>query len=143
MNHFLPTPFFLYFPHTTQKGENRMNLTDNYTEESKMIDEIELLNFMAGSAMIFSGFAITANDMKDKVAILQQKVSAFEQENIIEWTTLSVLSSKIGLTKDAIRKRLYNGDFEEGVDFKRDGNKIVVHQGAIGRLHRQRRSNNG
>jgi hypothetical protein len=42
MNHFLPTPFFLYFPHTTQKGENRMNLTDNYTEESKKTDNVEV-----------------------------------------------------------------------------------------------------
>lgn len=61
----------------------------------------------------------------------------------IEWTTLSMISNKVGLTKDAVRKRLYNGNFEEGVDFKLDGNRIVVHQGAIGRLYRQRRSNNG
>ena len=101
------------------------------------------LDFMAGSAMISSGFAITANDMKSKIAELQEKVSTFEQENIIEWTTLSILSLKTGLTKDALRKQLQNGNFEEGVDFKFDGNKIVVHQGAIGRLQRKRRSNNG
>ena len=47
------------------------------------------------------------------------------------------------LTTDALRKQLQNGDFEEGVDFKRDGNKIIVHQGAIGRLNRKRRSSNG
>ena len=115
---------------------------DNYTERNKMIDEKELLDFMAGSAMIFSGFAITANDMKKKMENLQKKVSAIEAD-AIEWTILSVLSSKIGLTKDALRKQLQNGDFEEGVDFKLDGNKIVVHQGAIGRLQRKRRSNNG
>ena len=121
-----------------------MNLIDNYTEDGKKYtNHQEVLDFMAGSAMIFSGFAIAANDIKDKVADLQQKVSTFEEKNIIEWTTLSILSSKIGLTKDALRKRLQNGDFEEGVDFKHDGNKIVVHQGAIGRLHRQRRSSNG
>ena len=120
-----------------------MYVNDNYTELSKNNDEIELLDFMAGSAMIFSGFAIAANDIKDKVAELQQKVSSFEQENIIEWTTLSILSSKTGLTKDALRKQLQNGDFEEGVDFKHDGNKIVVHQGAIGRLQRKRRNTNG
>ncbi len=111
--------------------------------EKEIIQDDAVLDFMAGSAMIFSAFAIRANDMKDKVAELQQKVSAFEQENIIEWTTLSILSSKIGLTKDALRKQLQNGDFEDGVDFKHDGNKIVVHQGAIGRLHRKRRSTNG
>ena len=108
-----------------------------------IMDHDSVLEFMAGSAMIFSGFAITANDIKNKVADLQQEISAFEQENAIEWTTLSILSSKIGLTKDALRKQLQNGDFEEGVDFKLDGNKIVVHQGAIGRLQRKRRSNNG
>ena len=107
------------------------------------IKQDAVLDFMAGSAMIFSGFATTANEMKNKVGELEEKISSLEQENIIEWTTLSILSSKIGLTKDALRKQLQNGDFEEGVDFKRDGNKIVVHQGAIGRLHRQRRSNNG
>ncbi len=111
--------------------------------EKEILQDDTVLDFMAGSAMIFSGFAIAANDIKDKVTKLQQKVSSFEQENIIEWTTLSILSSKIGLTKDALRKQLQNGDFEEDVDFKRDGNKIVVHQGAIGRLRRQRRSNNG
>ena len=117
---------------------------DNYTKDSKNSNNSkELLDFMAGSAMIFSGFAIAANDMKDKLTELQQKISTLEQDNIIEWTTLSLLSSKIGLTKDALRKQLQNGDFEEGVDFKFDGNKIVVHQGAIGRLQRKRRSING
>lgn len=103
----------------------------------------EILDFMAGSAMIFSGFAIRANDMQDKIDNLESAVSNLLSENLIEWTTLSLLSSKTGLTKDALRKRLQNGDFEEGVDFKRDGNKIVVHQGAIGRLQRKRRSFNG
>ena len=63
--------------------------------------------------------------------------------NKIEWAPLSMISEKNGLTKDAVRKQLQNGDFEEGVDFKFDGNKIVVHQGAIGRLQRKRRSANG
>ena len=111
--------------------------------KKEILQNDTVLDFMAGSAMIFSGFAITANEMKDKVLGLQQRISAFEQENIIEWTTLSILSSKTGLTKDALRKQLQNGDFEEGVDFKYDGNKIVVHQGAIGQLQRKRRSNNG
>jgi len=124
-----------------------MKFIENYTEDSNKHKNDaysnEVLDFMTGSAMIFSGFAITANDMKKKIAELQQKLHTFEEENIIEWSTLSIVANKVGLSKSAVNKRLHNGDFEEDVDFKRDGNKIVVHQGAIGRLQRQRRSNNG
>ena len=116
-----------------------MNSTDNYTKVNKIEDETELLNFMAASSMIFSGFAIVANSLKDKVTKLEERL----QDKQIDWTTLSVIAKDIGLTKDAVRKQLQNGDFEEGVDFKYDGNRIVVHQGAIVRLHRKRRSNNG
>ncbi len=106
------------------------------------INPDEMLEFMERSSMIFSGFATTANEMKVKIAHLQKKVSEVESD-AIEWTILSVIADKIGLTKDAVRKQLQNGDFEEGVDFKFDGNKIIVHQGAIGRLQRKRRSTNG
>lgn len=82
-------------------------------------------------------------DLKDKIHNLTEKIDMFEQDNIIEWAPLSIVAKKKGLTKDAIRKQLQNGDYEEGVDFKHEGNKIVVHQGAIGRLQRKRRSNNG
>ena len=109
----------------------------------EIVDHNTVLDFMAGSAMIFSGFAITANDMKNEMDGLQVKIDTFESANIIEWTTLSIIADKIGLSKDAVRKQLQNGDFEEGVDFKFDGNKIVVHQGAILKLHRKRRSSNG
>lgn len=109
----------------------------------KDLNHKQMLDFMAGSAMIFSGFAITANDLKDKLKDLEEKLRKVQEESQIEWTTLSIVATKKGLTKDALRKQLQNGDFEEGVDFKYDGNKIVVHQGAIGRLRRQRRSNNG
>ena len=107
------------------------------------INHDEVLDFMAGSAMIFSGFAITANKMKRQILELEDKIEIFEQKNIIEWTTLSVVADKKGLTKDAVRKQLQNGDFEEGVDFKLVGNRILMHQGAVGRLHRKRRSSNG
>ena len=85
-------------------------------------------------------------DSIDSLEVLEDiryKLDVHILEQTVEWTVLSVLAEKKGLTKDAIRKQLQNGDFEEGVDFKRDGNKIIVHQGAIGRLHRQRRSSNG
>jgi len=106
--------------------------------EKEILDEGTFLDFMAGSAMIFSGFALLANELKNKVSVLEGKL----QDKQIEWTTLSVIANDIGLTKDAVRKQLQNGDFEEGVDFKYDGNRIVVHQGAVVRLQRKRRSNN-
>ena len=79
----------------------------------------------------------------DVLEDIQRKLEIHILEQTIEWTTLSILAGKKGLTKDAIRKQLQGGDFEEGVDFKTDGNKIVVHQGAVGRIKRQRRSSNG
>ena len=103
----------------------------------------QFLDFIAGSAMIFSGFAITANSLKNKITDIEGELKKIQSENRIEWTTLSIVAQEKGLTKDAIRKRLQNGDFEEGVDFKYDGNKIIVHQEAVVRLRRLRRSNNG
>ena len=111
--------------------------------KKEILQDDTVLDFMSASSMIFSGFAITANDIKNKMEGLQAKINTFESENIIKWTTLSIIADKVGLSKDAVRKQLQNGDFEEDVDFKFDGNKIVVHQGAIGRLQRKRRSNNG
>jgi hypothetical protein len=74
---------------------------------------------------------------------IRRKLDVHILEKTVEWITLSILAEKKGLTKDAIRKQLQSGDFEEGVDFKSDGNKIIVHQGAIGRIQRKRRSSNG
>ena len=74
---------------------------------------------------------------------IRHKLDVHILEQTIEWTTLSIVAAKKGLTKDAIRKQLQNGDFEEEVDFKLDGNKIIVHQGAIGRIQRKRRSSDG
>ena len=74
---------------------------------------------------------------------IQRKLEIHVLEQTIEWTTLSILSKQKELSSDAIRKQLQSGDFEEGVDFKTDGNKIVVHQGAVGRIQRKRRSSNG
>ena len=103
----------------------------------------ELVDFMSGLAIIFSGFAIVMNNLEFRVKAIEEEQSLFKDKYQIEWTTLSIIAKDIGLSKDAVRKQLQNGNYEEGVDFKRDGNKIVVHQGAIGRLHRKRRSNNG
>ncbi|RLA80270.1 MAG: hypothetical protein DRG78_11320 [Epsilonproteobacteria bacterium] len=61
----------------------------------------------------------------------------------IEWVPVAIVADLKGLTADAIRKQLKSGDFEEGVDFKYKGSRIEVHQGAIGRIRRKRRSSNG
>ena len=121
-----------------------MNLMDNYTEVCKHINNAgAVLDFMAGSSMIFSGFAMTANDLKSKLDILYGELEKIKSTQRVNWTTLSIIAKEKGLTKDALRKQLQNGDFEEGVDFKYEGNKIVVHQEAIVRLRRKRRSTNG
>ena len=86
---------------------------------------------------------IESIDSLEVLKDIRHKLDIHILSQTIEWTTLSILADKKGLTKDAIRKQLQNGDFEEGVDFKTDGNKIIVHQGAIGRIQRQRRSSNG
>ena len=87
--------------------------------------------------------AIYNEQSLDVLKDIRHKLDVHILSQTIEWTTLSILADKKGLTKDAIRKQLQNGDFEEGVDFKSDGNKIIVHQGAIGRIQRKRRSSNG
>lgn len=107
-----------------------------------LIEDDVVVDFMSGSAMIFSGFAILANELREEVKNLSSEVLECKQDGI-QWSPLSLIALDKGLTKDAIRKQLQNGDFEDGVDFKRVGNKIVVHQGAIGKIRRQRRSHNG
>ena len=87
--------------------------------------------------------AIYSEESLDVLKNIQHKLDVHILSQTVEWTTLSILADKKGLTKDAIRKQLQSGDFEEGVDFKSDGNKIIVHQGAIGRIQRKRRSSNG
>jgi len=91
------------------------------------------------STLFMSGVSITINGLKKELADLKTQL----KQQTIEWIPVSSVANEVGLSSDAIRKRLQNGNFEEGVDFKRDGNKIIVHQGAIGRLQRQRRSYNG
>ena len=79
------------------------------------------------------------NQFKQKIATLEAKVLLFDHV----WLDLRQIAAMKGMTADAIRKQLQNGDFEEGVDFKHQGYKIVVHQGAIERIYRQRKANNG
>ena len=92
-----------------------MNFTDNYTEESKMIDERELLDFMAASSMIFSAFAIKANSLEEKVDALTEVFGTLPT-----WIPANILSESTGLTVDTIRKQLQNPClFEPEVDYKK------------------------
>jgi len=59
------------------------------------------------------------------------------------WFYTSEVAKIRGLTTDAIRKQLHNGDFEEGTDFKYNGSRIKINQGAVERIQRRRRSSNG
>ena len=74
-----------------------------------------------------------------KMETLEDKIKTREEL----WIPISEIARVKALTKDAIRKQLKNGNFEEGVDFKHDGNKILVHQGAVERIRRRRRNSNG
>ena len=60
-----------------------------------------------------------------------------------EWVSVSTVAQLKGLTPDAIRKKLQNGDYEEGLHFRYIGSRIQVHQGAIEQIQRDRRSSNG
>jgi len=84
--------------------------------------------------------------LEDKIDLILEKLDTFLGKNnhkAIEWIDVSSVADSKKLTTDAVRKQLKNGDFEEGIDFKYNGSKIQVHQGAIGRIQRKRRSLNG
>lgn len=90
--------------------------------------------------------------IKEIIVILNQII--FNQDEIkqqlassilidrIEWIYVSNVADSKGLTPDAVRKQLQNGDFEEGLDFRYKGARIQIHQGAIERISRKRRSSN-
>jgi len=79
----------------------------------------------------------------DRVIDFFQKINELEVKlsNTIEWLPVSAVATDKGLTSDAIRKQLQNGEFEEGVDFKYNGSRILINQGAIERIYRKRSSN--
>jgi len=85
----------------------------------------------------------TFDKLEHEFARLSYKFETYIEKQVITWVSVSDVAREHGLTPDNIRKKLDNGNFEEGKDFKKVGGRIQVHQGAIGRLQRQRRSNNG
>jgi len=62
-------------------------------------------------------------------------------KNLPQWHSVSDIAEAKGLSADAVRKQLENGEFEDGVDFKKPKGKILIHQGAVERIHRRRSSN--
>ena len=75
----------------------------------------------------------------DGVEKLETKLSSLK--SYVEWISVSNVATEKGLTSDAIRKQLQSGEFEEGVDFKYNGSRILINQGAIERIYRKRSSN--
>jgi Fic family protein len=100
--------------------------------KKELIQENEILDFMAGSAMIFSGFAIKANSLEKKIDAL---VDIFN--SLPEWIPASTLTESTGLTVDTIRKQLHNPKlFEPEVDFKQIGRIWYIHKNAITKVRR-------
>lgn len=77
------------------------------------------------------------SEYMNKIHDLEFKLS---NKSTVEWISVSDVAVVKGLTADAIRKQLENGDFVEGVDFKKPYGRILINQGAIERIQRKRRS---
>jgi len=58
----------------------------------------------------------------------------------VEWVSVSDVAEAKGLSSDAVRKQLENGEFEDGVDFKKPNGRIQINQGAVERIQRKRRN---
>jgi len=81
----------------------------------------------------------------DKESLIQMAtlLSLVQPKTTVEWYPVGIVAELKDLTPDGIRKQLKNGDFEEGVDFKKPNGRILINQGAIERIRRKRRSSNG
>ena len=64
-------------------------------------------------------------------------------KHLPQWYSVSSVAATKKLSSDAVRKQLKNGDFQEGTDFKYNDSRILINQGAVGRIQRKRRSLNG
>lgn len=71
------------------------------------------------------------------------KAKDTELKHLPQWYSVSSVAATKKLSSDAVRKQLKNGDFQEGTDFKYNDSRILINQGAVGRIQRRRRSLNG
>ena len=55
-----------------------------------------------------------------------------------EWYSLTEIARDKGLSRQTLRARLLNGEFEPEVDFKYDGHKIYIARSAVPRIRRKR-----
>ncbi|MDD3597946.1 hypothetical protein [Sulfuricurvum sp.] len=55
-----------------------------------------------------------------------------------EWYSLPEIAHDKGMTRQSLRTKLLNGDFEPEVDFKYDGHKILIARSAVPKIRRKR-----
>ncbi len=86
---------------------------------------------------------IHVQQIADVINSTNEKVKKIEATltNIPTWHNVSSVAKMKGLSSDAVRKQLSNGEFIDGEDFKKEKHKILIHQGAVERIHRRRSSN--
>lgn len=84
-------------------------------------------------------FSERQSEYVNQINELKQKLSL---KPVFKWISVSDVATAKGLSSDAVRKQLENGEFEDGVDFKKPNGRILINQGAVERIHR-RRSLNG
>lgn len=55
-----------------------------------------------------------------------------------EWYPLTEIARDKGISRQSLRAKLLNGDFEPEVDFKYEGHKIFIARSAVPRIRRKR-----
>jgi predicted transcriptional regulator len=75
--------------------------------------------------------------------ILMQLLEEFRQIKdaflqLPEWYPLTEIARDKGMTRQTLRAKVLNGDFEPEVDFKYEGHKIFIARSAVPRIRRKR-----
>lgn len=55
-----------------------------------------------------------------------------------EWYPLTEIARDKGISRQSLRTKILNGEFEPEVDFKYDGHKIMIARSAVPRIRRKR-----
>lgn len=72
-------------------------------------------------------------DIKNELVFIKD---AFLQ--LPEWFSLSEIAKDKGISRQSLRVKLLSGEFEPEVDFKYNGNKIMIARSAVPRIRRKR-----